>query len=144
MRKPKPRMKINGLPVKNAKKPISLHITAKDILASKSKKPDNCAAAVACKRQLGATEARVHVGRTFLRFNGHWERYLTSRALRAEIVAFDRGGKFEPGEYMLSRLQKSHTNRAKQTTYPKKPAKKVKKRAKYHHLTNIRPVGIYA
>lgn len=144
MRKTKPRMKINGLPVKNAKKPVLLHILPKDISASKSKKPDNCAAAVACKRQLGATEARVHVGRTFLRFNGHWERYYTSRALRAEIVAFDRGGKFEPGEYMLQRLSPKQVNRGKQTTYPKTTTKKVKKRAKYHVLTNIRPVGIYA
>jgi hypothetical protein len=134
-------MKINGLPVKNAKKPVLLHILPKDIAASKSKKPDNCAAAVACKRQLGATEARVHVGRTFLRFNGHWDRYYTSKALRAEIVAFDRGGKFEPGEYMLSPVNKK---RVKQTAYPKKTGKKVKKRAKYHVLTNIRPVGIYA
>ncbi len=138
------RMKINGLPVKNGKKSILLHITDSDVKKGKVKNPMGCAAAIACTRSLGASEARVHVGRTYLRYNGHWERYMTSDALRSEIVSFDRGGKFEPGDYMLLKLQPSYANRSKQGAYKKKPKKETKKRAKYHTLTNIRPMGLSA
>lgn len=132
-------MKIEGLPVKDAKKSVALHITAADVKKGKIKNPSSCAAAVACVRSLGATEAHVHIGRTYLRFNGHWQRYLTSAALRAEVVAFDRGGKFEPGEYHLIKIQpsrkgdKSRDKRKNQTS---------KKRLGYHVLTNIRPMAL--
>lgn len=142
MRKKRKQMKINGLPVKNGKSTLVLAVNATDIKKASLKDPGKCAAAIASCRALGASEARVHVGRTYLRFNNHWERYLTSKPLRAEIVAFDRGGKFEPGEYHLIKMDTSHANRGKQGTYKKKPQKEVKKRRKCHVLTNIRPMGL--
>lgn len=131
-------MKINGLPVVNAKKSIVLHIKKNDIERGKIKKPGACAAAIACERQLGCTEARVHVGRTYVRYNGKWERFLTSQALRAEIVAFDRGGKFEPGDYRLIKMQPS---RLGDKTRDKRRVRTGKRRSKYHTLSGVRPIA---
>lgn len=140
MRAKRRHMKINGLPVKDGKSSIDLVVTTGDVKRSTAKDPTNCVAARACRRALGASEARVHVGRTYIRFNGHWERYHTSPALRAEIVSFDRGGKFEPGTYRLIKIQPSQ---GKDRRWGKR-TNKGKKRGKYHVLTNVRPVGIYA
>ena len=132
-------MKIEGLPVKDAKKSAILHITPTDVKKGKVKDPSGCAAALACIRDLGASDAHVHVGRTYLRFNGHWTRYNTSQALRAEIVAFDRGGKFEPGEYRLIKIEPS---RKGDKSRDKRRNRTGKKRRGYHVLTNIRPMAL--
>src|SRR5262249_36742408 len=85
-------MKIAGKLVRNAKKPVTLIITSNDVKKGAAKDPGACAAALACMRQLGATEARVHVGRTYIKIEDEWMRYNTPVALQKEIVAFDRGG----------------------------------------------------
>lgn len=133
---------INGLPVVNAKKAIILKVNTADIKSAKTKDPSGCAAAVACRRQLGATEARVHLGRTYVRYNGRWERYITSSPLRDEVVAFDRGGRFEPGEYYLLRIQPSKAKGGKQGAVKYK--KRGNKRKSPHFISGVRPVGIYA
>ena len=136
-------MKINGLDVKNSRRAAVLHITATDIKRGRVKDPTGCAAAVCARRQLGATEARVHVGRTYLRFNGHWKRYMTSPALRSEIVAFDRGGKFEPGDYTLGKMQPSRASDVSRDDG--KPRRKYKKRSKIRHVVSgVRPMGLNA
>lgn len=129
---------IDGLRVVDSKKTLVLHITNKDIKGGKLKSPAGCAAAIACLRQLKATEARVHVSRTYVRHNGKWERYLTPQSLRSEIIAFDRGGKFEPGNYTLSRIPPSRKGDTSRDTHKKRP--RGKKRRKYHVMTGIRPI----
>lgn len=129
---------IEGLPVRDAKKPILLHITDSDVKKGKVKNPGSCAAAVACKRELGASEAHVHKTRTYLRFNGHWVRYMTPGSLQAEIVAFDRGGTFEPGEHRLGKMP-THRNTK---TGPKK--RRGRKKQGYHVVQNIRPMALVA
>jgi hypothetical protein len=51
--------------------------------------------------------ARVHVARTYLKIGNKWLRCITPESLRSEIVAFDRGGKFEPGEFELKAIPDS-------------------------------------
>lgn len=94
---------LDGIPIIDATKSIKLAITAADIKAARSKAPDLCAAALACKRQFRATEARVYLSRTYVRTNGKWVRYFTPHSLKQEIIALDRGGTFEPGEFKLYR-----------------------------------------
>ena len=134
-------MKINGLPVFDAKETIVLRINKTDVKDGRVKDPHKCAAALACMRQLHVTDARVHVGRTYVRRKGHWDRYLTSPALRSEIVSFDRGGRFEPGEYTLLKIQPSRKGDTSRDTRKRKPGHKVKKRMPYHMLTEVRPVA---
>ena len=100
---------IDGLPVKNLTKKIKLVITKADCIKGKSKAPNACAAAVACTRQLpGCIEARVHVGRVYIKVREgrkeFWLRGKTPGGLRTEIATFDRGGRFEPGTYDINPL----------------------------------------
>jgi hypothetical protein len=94
-------MKIGGLPVKDLTKKMKIKISKADCEVGKSKDPGACAAARACKRLPSCTEARVHIARTYLKIGKKWLRCLTPDALRSEIIAFDRGGSFAPGEYEL-------------------------------------------
>jgi len=134
---------IGGLPIIDAKKAISLTINARDVDLADPKRPNNCAVAIACRRQTHAKEVRVHLGRVYVRANDlNWQRYITPRPMRAEIIAFDRGGEFEPGTFTLSAPQPSKRATGKrQGTAPKRIAKRVaggKKRATYHVVKNVR------
>lgn len=133
---------IDGLPVIDAKEPIELHISAGDIANADLKDPSDCVVARACRRDLHVKEARVHLGRIYLRVNkGNWLRYLTPRPLRSEIISFDRGGTFEPADFTLAapypkaRLGK-RTGGASRNARPR-PGPKTKRR-KPHVVTNVR------
>lgn len=132
---------IDGKPVIDAKKPITLIVTEGDINRADRKEPADCAFARACRRALHVKEARVHLGRVYLRANdGNWTRYLTPRTLRSEIIAFDRGGAFEPGEFTLGAPQPSKrtgkTQGSKRGRNRPRTAK-VKRRSP-HVVTNVR------
>ena len=131
---------IDGLPVVDAKRPLTLSVTKADIsrAADSIQQPNSCAVARACYRELHAKEVRVHLSRVYVRTNDHnWVRYVTPDAMRAEIIAFDRGGAFEPGEFRLEKIQPSATLGAKRSS---KKVRTVtgKKRRKYTLITNVR------
>lgn len=128
-------MKINGLPVFDATAPVKLIVTPKDVAKGDTKDPAACAAAQSAIRLLHADEARVHLGRTYLRFGKRWTRYQTTEAVRAEIISFDRGGKFAPGEYHLSApspSQQEKRGKRQGTKVPDKPRKH--KKSAHHHI----------
>lgn len=94
--------RIDGQPVGNAALPIRLTITKQDIQDGAPLNANACAIAVAaCRHVKGVTAAFAHLGCIYLCIKGKWRRFMTSGALGREIVAFDRGGKFYPGEYDL-------------------------------------------
>jgi hypothetical protein len=139
---------ISGLPIVDAKRPITLHITKADIAraADSIQEPARCAAARACYRELGAKEVRIHMYRAYVRTNDHnWVRYYVDGRLRHEIIAFDRGGSFEPGEYKLSKMPPSmqvtgkhqggndYSGRAR-----KRKERDARKRKSYHVTANVR------
>lgn len=98
------RDQIDGIPVKDALRSVTLEISRKDISGADRKNPESCVAAAACHAHLGKVrDVRVHLSRIFIlrEKTEFWERYETPRALRAEIIAFDRGGRFEPGTFEL-------------------------------------------
>lgn len=132
-------MKINGVNVVDASKKIVLHISPRDVAKGDNKNPSACAAAQACLRQLHADDARVHIGRTYLKIDNKWVRYRTSKALRSEIVAFDRGGKFMPGEYTLEPMPPSDRLGRKKEKGPK--LQKRGPRRRYHIVAGIREHG---
>ncbi len=99
-------MKQTRLPfrdVKDATDHLVLEILPKDINGASIKNPGACVTARTCKRQLGR-EARIHISRVYIKGSDGdiWYRYFVPTSLRGEIVSFDRGGKFIPGEYTLS------------------------------------------
>ena len=91
--------KIDGFPVIDAKKPLKLEITRADCNLATRKNPGCCAVAKACGRELKIRGVRVHLSRLYLLSGKAWTRYLVHSSLRSEIIAFDRGGKFQPGVY---------------------------------------------
>lgn len=112
--------KINGLPIIDATKPLNLRVTPIDVAHAERKKPDCCAFARACARQIHVKEARVHLARVYIRTNTkHWTRYVTSLAARAEIIAFDRGGVFAPGSFELRPIWRSEKIGTKRPSGPR-------------------------
>ncbi len=92
---------ISGKPVVDADTPVTLQITQADCERGSKKDPMKCAAALALKRVTGCDEARVHIACTYLRFANKWLRFATPPSLKAEIISFDRGGGFYPGDFRL-------------------------------------------
>lgn len=131
-------MTIDGLPVINADAGTTIKITKADIGRANRKEPDQSVIARCCRRQLHVKEVRVHLGRVYLRTNEtSWVRYITPPALRSEIIAFDRGGAFEAGEYLLSSPPKSKQTNKQQGTNKRTPGAGKKKKAP-HVVTNVR------
>jgi len=129
---------INGLPVVDAKKNITLVISPEQVQRANVKKPDSCAIAQSCLALKGVKEARIHLSRAYIRTNDHnWQRFVVPAAARSEIVAFDRGGKFSPGEYTLSAPPPSYKLGADARRGRKTGPKKTK-RKKYHVITDVR------
>ena len=132
---------IDGLPVFNAKKPVKITITANDCKNGNPKHPDTCAAARCMMREFHASEVRVHLSRVYVKTSpDKWIRYITTRPLRTEIVAFDRGGKFEPGTYHLMGVQPSRPVGKRQggTDKPKKTKRMAAARRTRHVVTDVR------
>lgn len=137
-------MEIAGLPVKDLTKPLKIHITKSDCTKGANKDPAACAAARSCLREVtGCTEARVHIGRVYLKMGDHWLRAMTPPALRTEIIAFDRGGLFSPGEYTIKPIGKTERlgrGKAHSTGAPKR-GRPGHHRPKYHVVTGVRQHG---
>ena len=140
-------LEIDGLPVKDAKKSIRLEIMREDIANARKKDSNCCAVAKACTRGLNVKAVKVHLTRLYLNTDGKcFTRYIVSGAMRSEIIAFDRGGRFQPGMYNLAVPDKT-----KLLGYAKARKSKVKKDEKgkpkliktYTETKNIRATAQY-
>jgi hypothetical protein len=129
---------LDGLPIVDAKNNLAVEVLDKDIKTSKTKSPGHCAFAIACLRAMKAKEVRVHLGRTYVRHNGKWVRYVTPVRLQKEIVAFDRGGSFEPGTYNLYAPQPTKLLGKKNGSVSPKRNGPPKKTTGYHFTGNVR------
>jgi len=130
-----------GLPVVDATKDIDIHITPNDIKGSSKKNPSSCAAAKAGQRELG-TDVRVFLTRTYVKQKNHWVRFLTPNRTTKEIISFDRGAAFEPGEYYFkapSEHERLGSHRGRSTT-DKGSGRKVRS---YHATGNVRERSKY-
>lgn len=141
-------LEIDGLPVKDAKKSIRLEIMRDDILNARKKNSNCCAVAKACTRGLNVKAVKVHLTRVYLNTDGKcFTRYIVSGAMRSEIIAFDRGGRFQAGLYNLGVPDKT-----KALGYAKKSNKSPKKDEKgkpklirtYTETKNIRATAQYS
>lgn len=132
-----PMKTLNGLPVLDAKRKFTLRVTESDIKKSTKRTPAGCAIAQACYRQLHVKEARIHLGRTYLRTNDtNWVRYQTPSSARSEIIAFDRGGTFEPTEITFRPVCVSERLGTSRNSGPR--LKNGRQRASPHVVTNVR------
>ena len=128
-------MKIGNNKVVDAENDLILVILNKDIKKATKKNNRGCVVAKACNRQENV-EALIHLTRVYLRNGGPWTRYVLPGSLRGELIAFDRGGKFIPGTYVL----KAPTEASKLGNHRGKSTEKKSGiiRAKPTYVTDIR------
>ena len=124
-------------PVVDAAEDAHIVITPHDVKTSKQKDPGHCAAALAGRREFH-TEVRVHLSRTYVKDTKQrrWIRYITPEQISREIISFDRGAGFEPGEYELRAPVGSMRLGAYKQTGPKKT--KGPKRAAIKKIARVR------
>ena len=136
-------MKIQGMNVVDANQELEVSITQNDIRLGKKKTAHGCAAALAICREHHADAAIVHFSRAYVKKGETWYRYSVPPMLRSEVVAFDRGGNFEPGDYTLKTVQPTVRLDApvRRKTYPangKKPQNGNRPKKPYHVVTGVR------
>jgi len=87
--------------IKDATKPLVIEVTPADVKTSRVKSHRGCALAVACKRKMHLDGAVISRSIGYLVKDRAATRYLLPESATREVVAFDRGGTFEPGDYKL-------------------------------------------
>lgn len=85
--------------VKDARRGIDIEVTKADRKAGRSKNPNACALANACKRSFDGAIIAMKV--VYLIKGKKATRYATPERVSREIVSFDRGHDFAPGVYYL-------------------------------------------
>lgn len=134
---------INGIPVQDAKRNFKVDVLPVDIKSASIKQPGNCAVARACKRELGVTEALVHLTRVYLLQGNRYIRYEAPRSMRDEIIAFDRGGRFEPTSFVLKPVpQDRRLGRKRQGGTDDASYKKTGRKRSYHRTASVREAAV--
>lgn len=129
--------------VVDADEGVAITVTKRDCFNGKRKKPEGCALAKACVRELEADGAIINISYSYLIVGKVATRYQTSVSVAREIVSFDRHHEFEPGKYLLSKVRPSarlgysrHSGPSGRGTPWKMP-----KKIHSHKTENIRVTG---
>lgn len=126
--------------VMDAKKTITVAVTAADCKKSTAKSPNSCAMAKACERTFDG--AIISLNTAYVVKGNTAYRYVVPQSVAREIVSFDRNHEFSPGEYSLK--APSASQKLGPRKYALKPERhdvaypKVKRRN--HKTTGIRSI----
>ncbi len=131
-----------GLPVVDAKHSIYLEVKPIDVKNANKKSPNSCAAAKAGQRELN-TDVRVFLTRTYVKQNNKWVRFMTPESASREIISFDRGASFEPGEYKFNPLPPTERLGAYRGKSNKKEVNSDRRIRKQHATGNVRERSMY-
>jgi len=131
---------INGRQCIDATESMNLYITDIDCQLASRKDHTNCVISRACMKLTGCDvlvyRSRVYVKQTY---QDVWVRYVIENTLHTQVIAFDQGGKFNPGQYTLNKpaLDKrlGNSSGGQKNTARKTPRKRPIR------LTNVRPYG---
>lgn len=91
--------------VKDAKRSLQINVSEADCRSPGVKKHKSCALAEACKSMREIDGAIISISAAYLIKGDTATRYKVPVSVSREIVAFDRSGGFEPGEYWLDKPQ---------------------------------------
>ena len=126
--------------VVDAERGAKIEVTPLDSRSKGLKNHEECAFAVACKRQMRLDGVIISRSVAYLVKGKRARRFQLPPSVSREVVSFDRGAGFAPGEYLLSPVepsrrlgqrQGSNRDRASATPMTKK----------FRHLTaNVRTV----
>jgi hypothetical protein len=112
-----------GIPVQDAKRPLKIRLSSSDIQRGKKKNNKACAFACAATHVPGVTRAYIFRTAAILEYDNKMVRYMLSPAMRREVLAFDRGGTMEPGDYTLKHPTGGHTKEAYEARSKKRPGR---------------------
>lgn len=122
--------------VNDADEPVMFKVTKRDQTAARKKDRNECAAAVACKRQFGLRGVIISRSTAYLVRERVATRYHLPPSTEREVVSFDRNAGFASGTYQLSAVPKAARQgewRGESTTSGKSHNGNLKKR--FRHLT---------
>ncbi len=86
----------------------------------------------------GATAAKVHLSCVYIMIRGEWLRYRTPEYATREIVAYDRGGRFIPGEIDLLPIPTATLVRRVASIRSAASSKKRKRSKPRHYTQDVR------
>jgi hypothetical protein len=87
--------------VEDADSSIKVEVTPRDVATSKRKAHSECAMAVACKRSKHVDGVIIATSTAYLVKGDTAKRFYVPTSVAREVVSFDRGSEFMPGEYEL-------------------------------------------
>lgn len=90
------------LEVVDAKRPVRIEVTEQDATKKGIKNHESCAMAVACKRKFNLDGVVISRSTAYLVKGRKARRFKLSPSVSREIVSFDRGAGFAPGNYHLT------------------------------------------
>jgi len=131
---------LEGKPVVDARHGLEITVTTKDIAnARRNKDASSCPVAWAIKRIYKTPQARVHLTRSYMLEPDRdiWTRFETPAGVKAELIAWDRGGAFQPGDYHLDRPALYHRLGYQERRKPKSRHEVARVR-KYHKIESVR------
>ncbi len=85
-----------------ARRPVMVEVSAKDCADGKKLQTEECALAVATKRQFHADGVAIRLSDSYVIKGNKAIRFATPVSVAREIVSFDRHQDFAPGRYRLS------------------------------------------
>ena len=85
-----------------------IEVTKSDETKANKKSHKTCAMAVACKRKFHLDGVIISANRAYLVKGDKARRFELPPSVTKEIVSFDRGAGFEPGEYALAKVGPTH------------------------------------
>lgn len=122
--------------VRDARKNVSIEVTAEDCRKGNSKSPSACAMAKAfCRTYDGAI---ISIGSAYLIKGKKALRYKTPGTVGREIVSFDRNTNFSPGKYHLAAPAPSMRLGAHSNNNSGSRTSKNKIKERHHITTDVR------
>jgi hypothetical protein len=123
--------------VEDGRDDVLVEVTSRDVAWAARKNHNHCALARACEKMVGVDGAIISRVCAYLIAGSTAIRYHLSTAAAREIMAFDRGAGFAPGEYLLKAVPKSNRFGVRS---PKagRPSKAPKERRRWHLTKGLR------
>lgn len=136
-------MTLEDMEIKDAKTDWPFSINSADIKAAIAQDNACCAGANGAMRDTTVDKVRIGLSISYLKFkkNNFWYRYKTPLSLYIEIIALDKGGKFQAGDYYLAKVPNNEIKRrgrAHTKREPKHPRPYETTRRPHYVLVGVR------
>ena len=85
----------------NGTKTVTIQVTKEDRRRARPKDPNNCAAAISCRRLPDVLDAQIYLSRSYILMKADmkWHRLKTPSRIQKQMIAFDQGVSFQSGIY---------------------------------------------